>query len=96
MYLPTTMADLDVDVKPFSSVPATVNHREAKPETETANSEASKGRAQSVSYMYIPYTVDREIFAEVYFCVLNFSAFSFRRLASLYIVAIARKKFSRV
>ena len=41
-------------------------------------------------------TVDQEIFTEVYFCVLNFSAFNFRHLASLYIVAIARKNFSRV
>ena len=44
------MARLDVDVKPFSSVPATINHREAKPETEPANSEATKGKQkQSVS-----------------------------------------------
>ena len=28
-------------------------------------------------------TVDREIFAELYFCVLNFSAFNFHHLASL-------------
>ena len=43
-------AYVDVDVKPFSSVPAIINHREAKPETETTNSDATKG--QSVSYMW--------------------------------------------
>ena len=37
------MAHSDVDIKLFSSVPATVKQREAKPETETANSEATKG-----------------------------------------------------
>ena len=37
------MAHLDVDIKPFSSVPATIKPREAKPETETTNSEATKG-----------------------------------------------------
>ena len=40
------MAHLDVDVKLFSSVPATVNHREAQPETEPANSEAPKGKKE--------------------------------------------------
>ena len=40
----------DVDVKPFSSIPATIDHREAKPETETTNSDATKG--QSTSYMW--------------------------------------------
>ena len=42
------MAHADVDVRPFSSVPATVNHREAKPETEPINSEATKGK----NYVY--------------------------------------------
>ena len=41
------MAHLDVDIKPFSSVPATIKQREAKPETETANSEATKGTKKS-------------------------------------------------
>ena len=51
---------------------------------------------QDTRYDKSPYTVDREIFAELYFCVINFSAFNFRHLASLYIVDIARKNFSRV
>lgn len=34
---------VDVDIKPFSSVPATIKHREAKSETETTNSDATKG-----------------------------------------------------
>ena len=42
------------------------------------------------------YTVDWEIFAELYFCVLNFNAFNFRHPASLDIVDIARKNLSRV
>ena len=44
MFSPSAMAHEDVDVRPFSSVPATVNHREAQPETEPVNSEATKGR----------------------------------------------------
>ena len=39
--------------------------------------------------LYLLLTVDREIFAELYFCVLNFSTFNFRHLASIYIVDIA-------
>ena len=31
------------------------------------------------------HTVDREIFAELYFRVINFSAFNFRHLASIYV-----------
>ena len=42
------------------------------------------------------YTVDREIFAELNFRVLNFSAFNFRHLASFYIAGIVRKNFSRI
>ena len=33
-----------------------------------------------------PFTIDQEIFAELYFCVLIFSAFNFHHLASIYIV----------
>ena len=34
---------MHADTKPFSSVPASVNHREAKPETEPVNSDTTKG-----------------------------------------------------
>lgn len=46
MYMYTSMlmhTHTDVDIKPYSSVPALVSHREAKPEIEPANSDAAKG-----------------------------------------------------
>ena len=36
-------------------------------------------------------TIGREIFAELYFCILNFSAFNFCHLAIIYIVGVALK-----
>ena len=44
------------------------------------------------------YTVDWENFAELYYRVLNFSAFNFRHLASIYIVGIysAKEVFERL
>ena len=46
-----------------------------------------------VSYVHNSeqYTIDRKIFTELYFCVLNFSASNFRHLAPIYIVGTARE-----